>query len=129
MYDIRRSPRSRRRTEAPNAAPSDGGPTSEALGIQTWRWGNTWIITLTGRLEIDTRQALAGLLDDILEGDTHRTILDLSHLESIDPAGVSTILVAHLRSEDQHEDFLMVPGSRTVQAVIDRIDGPFSYVD
>lgn len=100
-----------------------------ALGIRTRRSSGTYVIQLAGRLDTTTYEALAEMVERTLDADTHLTVLDLRDLEFIDLAGVHTILMAVLRTADQLEDFLIIPGPETVQRVIDRVQGPFRYAD
>jgi anti-anti-sigma factor len=101
----------------------DPGP----LAIRARRVGSVCVVALRGVLDVTTCSLLADALEWALEQTSRQTVLDLSELESIDYAGVHTILTAHLRSADRLEEFLMIPGPEAVQSVLDRVNGPFEY--
>ena len=80
-----------------------------------------------GVLDLSTCGSLATMLEWTLEQDSRETVLDLTGLDGIDHDGVHTILLAYLRSADQRDEFVIIPGRESVQRVIDRIHGPFRY--
>jgi anti-anti-sigma factor len=89
--------------------------------------GMTYVVELSGVLDPARTQALAAVLEEALETDAGRIVLDLSNLEAIDRAGVYAILLVHLRAADQLKPLLIVPGPPAVQRVFDAVQGPFSY--
>ncbi len=97
------------------------------LAIRASRVGSVCVVALGGVLDVTTCSLLADVLDWALEQTSRQTVLDLSGLESIDHAGVHTILTAHLRCADRLEEFLMIPGPEAVQSLLDRVNGPFEY--
>ncbi len=97
------------------------------LAIRARRIGSVCVVALGGVLDVATCLLLADALDWTLEQNTHQTVLDLGDLESIDHAGVHTILTAHLRSADRLEEFLIIPGPEAVQSMLDAVNGPFEY--
>jgi anti-anti-sigma factor len=103
-------------------------PAPIPLGIRTRRVGSRYVVALSGRLDRATRGSLADTLDQALDEDNDAIVLDLADLQLIDEAGVRTILLAHLRSSDEHRQFLVVPGREAVQRIIDQIEGPFRYI-
>jgi anti-anti-sigma factor len=100
---------------------------SHVFGTRIHRSGAEYVVELSGVLNRATIQALATVLEEALETDAGRIVLDLSELEAIDRAGVYTILLAHLRAADQLRQLLIVPGPPVVQHVFDAVQGPFSY--
>ena len=48
-------------------------------------------------------------------------------LESIDHAGLDTVLTAHLRAGDELKVLVVVPGPERVQRVLDDAQAPFVY--
>jgi anti-anti-sigma factor len=102
-------------------------PAPGPLAIRARRVGSVCVVALGGLLDVATCLLLADVLDWTLEQSTHQTVLDLSDLESIDYAGVHTILTAHLRSADRLEELLIVPGPEAVQSMLDAVNGPFEY--
>jgi anti-anti-sigma factor len=82
-----------------------------------------------GALTATACDRLADALMRALDQRANRIILDLREIEVIDLAGVYVMLVARLRASDQLTDLLRVRGSPAVQRVIDRVLGPFVYIN
>jgi anti-anti-sigma factor len=97
------------------------------LGVSNGRFRDEYVIELCGELKLDTGAPLGEALGKALEDDAEKIVLDLSRLESIDRSGLHAILLAHLGASDQLKQFVIVPGSATVQEAFDTIEGPFSY--
>ena len=85
-------------------------------------------VELFGDLSPATCARLADCLDQALESDAERIVLDLSGLDRLDPAAVGTILLAHLCAVADHRQFILVPARGTVQRVVERVEGPFDYL-
>jgi anti-anti-sigma factor len=90
--------------------------------------GVTYVVELSGVLNRATNEALVAVLEQALEADAGRIVLDLSNVEAIDRSAVYAILLVHLRAADQLKPLLIVPGPEAVQRVFDAVEGPFSYV-
>ncbi len=71
---------------------------------------------------------LSRCLEHALETHAERVILDLGGLDRLDPEAVSPILIAHLTADSEHRQFLLRAASDSVQYVLDRVQGPFSYL-
>jgi anti-anti-sigma regulatory factor len=86
-------------------------------------------IELSGDLSRANAKRLSGCLEAALEMRADRLVLDLRGLDRLDPEAVSPILIAQLTADSEHRQLLLIPGSDSVQRVLDRIQGPFSYVE
>jgi anti-anti-sigma factor len=102
-------------------------PALGTLGIRTRRARERHIVTLYGALTLRTRDPLAAVLEEALEDDSEQIVLDLGDLDSIDRAGLHTILLAHQRASDELKPLVIVPGPPAVQRVFDAAEAPFSY--
>ena len=83
---------------------------------------------LAGDLTPANAAALSERIDDGLHARPTYIVLDLSRLDRVDPGAVGTLLGAHLRAQADHVELLLVPAADVVQRVIDRIEGPFFYL-
>ncbi len=117
---------SRRTTPRPDVRTSR--PTA-GLEIRVEDWQHVIRIELFGDLTGANASRLSGCLEQALESRAERMILDLRGLDRLDPEAVSPILVAHLLADSEHRQLLLIPGSASVQRVLDRVEGPFSYAD
>jgi anti-anti-sigma regulatory factor len=86
-------------------------------------------IELFGDLSRANANRLSICLEHALETRAERIILDLRGLDRLEPEAVSPILIAQLTADSEHRQFLLIPGSDSVQRVLDRMQGPFSYLD
>ena len=105
-----------------------GRPGPGVLRVRCRRRDGRHVIALSGALNLTSRARLVEALEDAIEDDEGQIVLDLSDLESIDSAGLGTILTAHLRACDELKLLVIVPGPPLVQRVLDSVHGPFVYV-
>jgi ABC-type transporter Mla MlaB component len=99
------------------------------LEIRVAEWQDVIRIQLFGDLTRASATRLSGCLEQALEARAQRVLLDLSGLDRLEPGAVSPILVAQLIADSEHRQLLLIPGSDSVQRVLDRVQGPFSYLD
>jgi anti-anti-sigma factor len=97
------------------------------LGLNRRRAHGQHILELSGELSLRTRDPLARALEQALEDDCEEIILDLGDLDTVDRAGLHTILVAHMRASDELKPLVLVPGPPEVQRVLDAAAVPFTY--
>lgn len=112
---------------AAGVASGRGHPGRGELAVRCGRSRGQHIVELSGALSVRTRAPLADALENALEDDLSPIVLDLRNLESIDHAGLDTILTAHLRASDEQKLLVIVPGPPPVQRVLDAAQGPFLY--
>jgi anti-anti-sigma factor len=98
------------------------------LRVRSRRSRGEHIVTVSGRLNGRTCAPLVEALEDALESDAVRIVLDLAELESIDHAGLDAVLAAQLRADDELKPLVIAPGPHAVQRLLDSSRGPFLYV-
>jgi anti-anti-sigma regulatory factor len=124
----KRPGRDRSRGTAP--PPEVRGPLQTAgLVIHVAQWRDVIRIDLSGDLSGANATRLSDCLEHALETRAQRVILDLSGLDRLEPKAVSPILIAQMIADSEHRQLLLIPGSDSVQRILDRVQGPFSYVD
>jgi anti-anti-sigma factor len=114
-----------------SARPRDGASQDgrhEELHLRSRQSRGRYLVEASGALNARTRGELAEALADALETDAAQIVLDLGSLESIDHAGLDTVLTAHLRAGDKLRVLIIVPGPDPVQRVFDDARAPFFYV-
>jgi len=104
-------------------------PLTAGLEIRVADWSHVIRIELFGDLGRAGANRLSGCLECALETRAERVIVDLSGLDRLDPEAVSPILIAQLIADSEHRQLLLIPGSDRVQRVLDRVQGPFSYLE
>jgi anti-anti-sigma factor len=109
------------------ASTGRGRPGPGELGLRCRRSPGRNIVELSGTLHGRTRDELAEALEEALEDEAGAIVLDLHELESIDHAGLDTVLTAHLRAGDELKVLVVVPGPERVQRVLDDAQAPFVY--
>ena len=72
------------------------------LGIEAGQNDGHYTVTLTGELELATRDQLEAALNTALASDAPHVVLDLDQLTFIDSAGLATLLkIARTRRGDE----------------------------
>ena len=112
---------------APHSGSEPRGPRPRELRVRCQRSGAGYVVELSGALSAGTCALLTEALEDALETDTEEIALDLGDLESIDGAGLSSVLTGHLRASDELRRLVIIPGPEPVQRVFDDARGPFLY--
>jgi anti-anti-sigma regulatory factor len=100
---------------------------SALLDIDVRTSSDRLVIALSGELRDAMCGSFAEVLERALEGRQQAIVLDLRTLEAIDYSGVHAILLACLRANDDHREFLIEPGPAAVQLAFDDVNGPFRY--
>jgi anti-anti-sigma regulatory factor len=116
-------------SHSPASSASQSRPAERDVVVRTRRSLETYRIELSGELTRTRVPALVQALETALDRGAAEVVLDLSHVERIDRACVHTILVAHLRASDQLQQLVIVPGSSSVRAALEGVEGPFQYAD
>jgi anti-anti-sigma factor len=100
----------------------------KAFQIRTTRANDGICVAPSGELDMSSVAHLSECLEQALEDEhVERIVVDLRTVRTLDPAALSTLLIAHRRAFDDHRELLFIRGSAPVQQVIDRVNGPFSY--
>jgi anti-anti-sigma factor len=97
------------------------------LHVRCRRSRGRYIIEPSGALNARTHHWLAEAIEDALETDAEEIVLDLGDVESIDGAGLGTVLAGQLRAGDELRLLVIIPGLELVQRVLEAAQGPFLY--
>ena len=80
--------------------------------------GQATIIAVSGELDLASSPALQEELDRAAVSNSQMLIIDLRGLEFMDSTGLSVLVRAHQRSEDQGRELAMVKGPQQVQRLL-----------
>ncbi|MBV9002507.1 MAG: STAS domain-containing protein, partial [Solirubrobacterales bacterium] len=80
--------------------------------------GKATIITVSGELDLASSPALQEELDRVAASETQRLIIDLRALDFMDSTGLSVLVRAHQRAEEQGRELAMVKGPQQVQRLL-----------
>ncbi|MBV9414072.1 MAG: STAS domain-containing protein [Solirubrobacterales bacterium] len=80
--------------------------------------GQATIITVSGELDLASSPALQEELDRVAASETQRLIIDLRALDFMDSTGLSVLVRAHQRAEEQGRELAMVKGPQQVQRLL-----------
>jgi anti-sigma B factor antagonist len=76
------------------------------------------VITVTGELDLASSPALEEELARVARTDAELVIVDLRALEFMDSTGLSVLVKAHQRTEEDGKRFGLVNGSQQVQRLL-----------
>jgi anti-sigma B factor antagonist len=76
------------------------------------------VITLAGELDLASSPALQEELDRVAASDSRLLIIDLRELDFMDSTGLSVLVRAHQRAEEQGRRLAMVKGPQQVQRLL-----------
>lgn len=76
------------------------------------------VIAVSGELDLASSPALQEELDRVAESDSEVLIIDLRELDFMDSTGLSVLVRAHQRAEEQGRELAMVKGSQQVQRLL-----------
>jgi anti-sigma B factor antagonist len=80
--------------------------------------GDTTVIAVSGELDLASSPALQEELDRAAGSDAQLLIIDLRDLDFMDSTGLSVLVRAHQRSEEQGRQLAMVKGPQQVQRLL-----------
>jgi anti-sigma B factor antagonist len=76
------------------------------------------VLSISGELDLASSPALEEELDRVAALDKPLVIVDLRELEFMDSTGLSVLVKAHQRAEEQGRRFGLVNGSQQVQRLL-----------
>jgi anti-sigma B factor antagonist len=76
------------------------------------------VIAVSGELDLASSPALQEELDRISASDSQLLIIDLRELDFMDSTGLSVLVRAHQRAEEQGRRLAMVKGPQQVQRLL-----------
>jgi anti-anti-sigma factor len=77
------------------------------------------VLLLYGELDLAGAPLLAGEIERAESSGLDALVLDLSHLDFLDSAGLRVILAAHERARDAGRGFAITPGPPQVQKLLE----------
>src|ERR1700749_979852 len=80
--------------------------------------GRATVIAVSGELDLASSPALQEELDRVSASDADVLIIDLRDLDFMDSTGLSVLVRAHQRAEEQGRQLAMVKGSQQVQRLL-----------
>jgi anti-sigma B factor antagonist len=80
--------------------------------------GQATIIAVSGELDLASSPALQEELDRVSASGTEMLIIDLRELDFMDSTGLSVLVRAHQRAEEQGRRLAMVKGPQQVQRLL-----------
>jgi anti-sigma B factor antagonist len=76
------------------------------------------VIAVSGELDLASSPALQEELDRVSSSDSQLLIIDLRELDFMDSTGLSVLVRAHQRAEEQGRRLAMVKGPQQVQRLL-----------
>jgi anti-sigma B factor antagonist len=86
--------------------------------LEVRREGQTTLIAVSGELDLASSPALQEELDREAASDADLLIIDLRELDFMDSTGLSVLVRAHQRAEEQGRRLAMVKGPQQVQRLL-----------
>lgn len=86
--------------------------------VEVRNHGRAAIIAVSGELDLASSPALQEELDRVATSDSQLVIVDLRGLDFMDSTGLSVLVRAHQRSEEQGRQLAMVKGPQQVQRLL-----------
>ncbi len=80
--------------------------------------GRSTVISVSGELDLASSPALQEELDRVAASDSQMLIIDLRELDFMDSTGLSVLVRAHQRIEEQGRQLAMVKGPQQVQRLL-----------
>jgi anti-sigma B factor antagonist len=80
--------------------------------------GRSTVIAVSGELDLASSPALQEELDRVSASDSDMVIIDLRELDFMDSTGLSVLVRAHQRAEEQGRRLAMVKGPQQVQRLL-----------
>ena len=80
--------------------------------------GRAIVIAVRGELDLASSPALQEELDRVSASDAEMLIIDLRELDFMDSTGLSVLVRAHQRAEEQGRRLAMVKGPQQVQRLL-----------
>ena len=117
------------------AGTAQRSPTAQTAGpplkIESERGGNTYVVRLSGEMDIATAPAVTEKLAAALKSDYEMIVLDMGGLTFMDSAGISAVLSAEAASRADSNRLFFLRGSPSVERVLALCgaDSQLTYLD
>jgi anti-sigma B factor antagonist len=86
--------------------------------LEVRQQGQATVIAVSGELDLASSPALQEELDRAAASDSELLIIDLRELDFMDSTGLSVLVRAHQRIEEQGRQLAMVKGPQQVQRLL-----------
>ena len=86
--------------------------------VEVRNHGRAAVIAVSGELDLASSPALQEELDRLASSDAELLIIDLRELDFMDSTGLSVLVRAHQRAEEQGRRLAMVKGPQQVQRLL-----------
>jgi anti-anti-sigma factor len=86
--------------------------------VEVQNQGRATVIAVSGELDLASSPALQEELDRVAASDARMLIVDLRELDFMDSTGLSVLVRAHQRAEEQGRELAMVRGPQQVQRLL-----------
>jgi anti-sigma B factor antagonist len=86
--------------------------------VEVQNQGPATVIAVSGELDLASSPALQEELDRAQASDARMLIIDLRELDFMDSTGLSVLVRAHQRAEEQGRQLAMVRGPQQVQRLL-----------
>jgi anti-anti-sigma factor len=104
---------------------------ADMLTVRTAQDRSTFLITLSGDLDLSNAAKLEYVLREAARSDATETVVDLTHLKFIDSTGLQLLILADRNAQAAGRRFQLLPGSEMVQRVFDvcGLSDAFKFAD
>ena len=93
-------------------------PMQSHFRVEVRNHGRAAVIAVSGELDLASSPALQEELDRLASSDAELLIIDLRELDFMDSTGLSVLVRAHQRAEEQGRRLAMVKGPQQVQRLL-----------
>jgi anti-sigma B factor antagonist len=108
----------RARSQHPPVKISRLEPVQSHFRVEVRNQGRATVIAVSGELDLASSPALQEELDRLAASDSELLIIDLRELDFMDSTGLSVLVRAHQRAEEQGRRLAMVKGPQQVQRLL-----------
>ena len=107
------------------------GYASAGLQILDQRWSNSYVVTVSGELDLATAESFDNALEKARSTDAPRIILDLVALRFIDSVGLSHLLQAEMASRKESTGLFLTRGAHQVERMLELsgLQNQFRFLD
>jgi anti-sigma B factor antagonist len=104
---------------------------ADMLTVRTAQDRDTFLITLSGDLDLSNAAKLEHVLREAARSDASETVVDLTHLQFIDSTGLQLLILADRNAHANGRSFSLMRGTPMVQRVFDvcGLAGAFTFAD
>lgn len=94
------------------------------MPVTTREYQGTFVLDLVGRFDLESRERVQGILDEVLESGTRHVILNLSGVPFIDSAALGLLVVNHKKFQEAGGRISLVSPQPEVRLLLDMAATP-----